>query len=180
LRHWSAEGQKKKMITGRLDRFCNNEVMLLHFKVQSANRFRWCTQTNLFQVGEIPVSWLTTSFINRGSTLASALPWQFDNSYTHSSQQWKDLGRLLSSKILVFNLLASPFNLHTGWRESNYDLLLLHRTANNSFGKRGRLLCSTLIVIITREEHTVPSKNKVASGREEAFKACAVRLKSNQ
>ena len=30
--------------------------------------------------------------------------------------------------------------------------------------------------MVTREEHTVLDKNRMASGREEAFKACAVSL----
>ena len=34
--------------------------------------------------------------------------------------------------------------------------------------------------MVTREEHTVLGKNRIASGREEAFKACDVRLGSNQ
>jgi len=34
--------------------------------------------------------------------------------------------------------------------------------------------------VVTREEHTVLGKNRIASGREEAFIACAVRLGSNQ
>ena len=34
--------------------------------------------------------------------------------------------------------------------------------------------------MVTREEHTVLRKNRIASGREEAFNACAVRLGSNQ
>ena len=34
--------------------------------------------------------------------------------------------------------------------------------------------------MVTREEHTVLGKNRMASGREEAFKAYAVRLGSNQ
>jgi hypothetical protein len=32
----------------------------------------------------------------------------------------------------------------------------------------------------TREEHTVLGKNRMASGREEAFKACAVSFGSKQ
>ena len=34
--------------------------------------------------------------------------------------------------------------------------------------------------MVTQEEHTVLGKNKMASGRGEAFKAYAVRLRSNQ
>ena len=34
--------------------------------------------------------------------------------------------------------------------------------------------------MVTREEHTVLGKNRIAAGREEAFKAYAVRLGSNQ
>jgi hypothetical protein len=34
--------------------------------------------------------------------------------------------------------------------------------------------------VVTREEHTVLGRNRIASGREEAFKACSVRLGSNQ
>ena len=34
--------------------------------------------------------------------------------------------------------------------------------------------------MVTREEHTVLGKNRTASGREEAFKACAVSFGSNQ
>ena len=34
--------------------------------------------------------------------------------------------------------------------------------------------------MVTREEHTVLGKNRMASGREEAFKACAVSFGSSQ
>ena len=34
--------------------------------------------------------------------------------------------------------------------------------------------------MVTQKKHTVLGKNRIASGREEAFKACAVRLGSNQ
>jgi len=34
--------------------------------------------------------------------------------------------------------------------------------------------------VVTREEHTVLGKNRMASGREEDFKACAVSFGSNQ
>ena len=34
--------------------------------------------------------------------------------------------------------------------------------------------------MVTREEHTVLGKNRMASGREETFKACAVSFGSNQ
>ena len=34
--------------------------------------------------------------------------------------------------------------------------------------------------MVTREEHIVLGKNKIASGREEAFKARVVRFGSNQ
>ena len=34
--------------------------------------------------------------------------------------------------------------------------------------------------MVTREEHTVLGNNRMASGREEAFKACAVSFGSNQ
>ena len=34
--------------------------------------------------------------------------------------------------------------------------------------------------MVTREEHTVLGMNRMASGREEAFKACAVSFGSNQ
>jgi hypothetical protein len=34
--------------------------------------------------------------------------------------------------------------------------------------------------VVTREEHTVLGKIRIASGREEAFKACAVSFGSNQ
>jgi len=34
--------------------------------------------------------------------------------------------------------------------------------------------------VVTREEHTVLGMNRMASGREEAFKACAVSFGSNQ
>jgi hypothetical protein len=34
--------------------------------------------------------------------------------------------------------------------------------------------------VVTREEHTVLGKNRMASGREEAFKACAVSVGNNQ
>ena len=34
--------------------------------------------------------------------------------------------------------------------------------------------------MVTREEHTVLGKNRMASGREEAFRACAVSFGSNQ
>ena len=34
--------------------------------------------------------------------------------------------------------------------------------------------------MVAREEHTVLGKNRMASGREEAFKACAVSFGSNQ
>ena len=34
--------------------------------------------------------------------------------------------------------------------------------------------------MVTREEHTELGKNRMVSGREEAVKACAVRLGSNQ
>jgi hypothetical protein len=33
--------------------------------------------------------------------------------------------------------------------------------------------------VVTREEQTVLGKNRMASGREEAFKACAVSFGSN-
>jgi len=36
------------------------------------------------------------------------------------------------------------------------------------------LIFSELLRVVTREEHTVLGKNRIASGREEAFKACAV------
>ena len=35
-------------------------------------------------------------------------------------------------------------------------------------------------MLVTREEHTVLGKIRIASGREEAFKACAVGSGSNQ
>ena len=35
-------------------------------------------------------------------------------------------------------------------------------------------------MLVTREEHTVLGKNRMASEREEAFKACAVSFGSNQ
>jgi len=34
--------------------------------------------------------------------------------------------------------------------------------------------------VVTREEHTVLGRNRIGSGREEAFKACAVSSGSNQ
>ena len=34
--------------------------------------------------------------------------------------------------------------------------------------------------MVTREEHTVLGKNRMASGREEAFNACAVSFGSSQ
>ena len=34
--------------------------------------------------------------------------------------------------------------------------------------------------MVTREEHTVLGTNRIASGREEAFKTCAVSSGSNQ
>ena len=34
--------------------------------------------------------------------------------------------------------------------------------------------------MVTREEHAVLGKNRMASGQEEAFKACAVRFNGNQ
>ena len=34
--------------------------------------------------------------------------------------------------------------------------------------------------VVTREEHTVLGKNRIASGREQAFKACAVSFGSSQ
>ena len=34
--------------------------------------------------------------------------------------------------------------------------------------------------MVTQEEHAVLGRNRIALGREEAFKACAVRLGSNQ
>jgi hypothetical protein len=34
--------------------------------------------------------------------------------------------------------------------------------------------------VVTREEHTVLGKDRMASGREEAFNACAVRFGSSQ
>ena len=34
--------------------------------------------------------------------------------------------------------------------------------------------------MVTQEEHTVLGKNRMASGREEAFNACAVSFGSNQ
>jgi hypothetical protein len=34
--------------------------------------------------------------------------------------------------------------------------------------------------VVTQEEHTVLGKNRMASGREEAFNACAVSFGSNQ
>jgi len=34
--------------------------------------------------------------------------------------------------------------------------------------------------VVTREEHTVLGKNRIASGQEEAFSACAVSCGSNQ
>ena len=34
--------------------------------------------------------------------------------------------------------------------------------------------------VVTREEHTVLGKNRIASGQEEAFKACALSFGSNQ
>jgi len=34
--------------------------------------------------------------------------------------------------------------------------------------------------VVTREEHTVLGKNRMASRREEAFKACAASFGSNQ
>ena len=34
--------------------------------------------------------------------------------------------------------------------------------------------------MVTREEHTVLGRNRMASGREDAFRACAVSFGSNQ
>ena len=37
-----------------------------------------------------------------------------------------------------------------------------------------------MLQVVTREEHTVLGKNRMASGREKAFIACAVSFGSNQ
>ena len=77
--------------------------------------------------------------------------------------------------LLLFGVGDRAYSVFTKSKLDQVNLLLVW-TQFHVFSK----LLKFELRVVAREEHTVLGKNRMASGREEAFKACAVSFGSNR